>query len=210
MRIKNLELRWTGNSGFRIADQRVLYLDPFKLRSPDSADIILITHGHFDHCSIEDIKKIVKDGTEIVATTDCSSRLAGLWNVKMHLVVPGRKLRVLGIEIEAVPAYNLESGFHERLNDWVGYLITLDGQRIYHAGDTDFIPEMETLKNIDVALLPVGGTYTMDAESAAEAANTIMPSVAIPMHYGDTVGSPHDAERFKKLCRCRVEIMQVD
>jgi len=208
MLIGNVKLDWLGHASFKITNKKVIYIDPYNVPPEEKADIILITHSHSDHCSIEDIKGIVRDGTIIIITPDCQSKLSDIQGIKVHLAKPGKKIGALGIVVEAVPAYNINKNFHEKSNEWVGYIINIDGKRIYHAGDTDFIPEMKELKEIDVALLPVGGKYTMDAKEAAEAANAIKPKVAVPMHYGSIVGSEEDAKRFKELCNVEVEIME--
>ena len=196
-------IKWLGHAGFKITGEKTVYIDPFKINDREPADIIIITHEHFDHLSPEDIKKIQTGTTVIVATPDCYSKVSG--NVK--IITPGKTLVVDGIKIEAVPAYNLNKHFHPKANAWIGVIAAINGKRIYHAGDTDNIPEMSNLKNIDVALLPVSGTYVMTAEEAADAANKINPKVAVPMHYGAIVGTKADAERFKRLCKCKVEIL---
>ena len=196
-------IKWLGHAGFKITGEKTVYIDPFKISETEPADIIICTHEHFDHLSIEDIKKIQTGRTVIVVTPDCYSKVSG--NVKT--LAPGKSLDVDGIKIEAVPAYNINKNFHPQQNHWMGVVLTINGKRIYHAGDTDYIPEMANLKNIDVAMLPVSGTYVMTAEEAANAANKINPKVAIPMHYGSIVGAKEDAEKFKKLCRCKVEIL---
>ena len=208
MLIGNVKIDWLGHASFKITDKKVIYIDPYNVPPEEKADIILITHTHYDHCSIEDIKGIVRDGTIILIPPDCQSKLSGIQCVDVHLVKPGKKIGALGTIIEAAPAYNLNKNFHEKANEWVGYIINIEGKRIYHAGDTDFIPEMKELKNIDVAMLPIGGKYTMDAAEAAKAANAIKPKVAVPMHYGSIVGSEEDAKKFKKLCNVEVEIME--
>ena len=208
MLIGNVKIDWLGHASFKITDKKVIYIDPYNIPPDEKADIILITHSHSDHCSVEDIKGIVREGTIIIIPPDCQSKLSGIQCVDVHLVKPGKKIGALGTIIEAAPAYNLNKNFHEKANEWVGYIINIEGKRIYHAGDTDFIPEMKELKNIDVAMLPVGGKYTMDASEAAKAANAIKPKVAVPMHYGSIVGSEEDAKNFKKLCSVEVEIME--
>jgi len=196
-------ISWLGHAGFKIKGEKTVYIDPFKINDNEPADIIIITHEHFDHLSPDDIKKIQTGKTLIVTTQDCYSKFSG--NIKT--ISPGKSLDVDGIKIEAVPAYNANKQFHPKENGWIGVIVTINGKRIYHAGDTDNIPEMSNLKNIDVALLPVSGTYVMTAEEAADAANRIMPKVAVPMHYGSIVGTKADAEKFKKLCKCKVEIL---
>lgn len=195
-------IKWLGHASFQIKNSKVIYIDPWKLKTDTPADIILITHGHYDHCSSQDIGKVQKEHTVIVLPVDCASQLSG--NIKT--IEPGQSLSIEGIAIEAVPAYNIGKAFHPKSNNWVGFIITLDNTKIYHAGDTDLIPEMDAIK-ADFALLPVGGTYTMDAQEAATCANKIRPKVAIPMHYGSIVGSSTDAQKFKKLCNVEAQVL---
>ena len=197
------DIQWLGHDTFKIVGDRVVYTDPFRLKAKDAADIILITHPHHDHCSPVDVQKILRPDTIIVAPADCSEKLSG--NVKV--VKSGDKLSIAGIEIEVVPAYNTNKQFHTKDRGWVGYIFAVNNKRLYLAGDTDFIPEMKTLKNIDIALLPVSGTYVMTAEEAAEAALTIKPKSAIPMHYGTIVGSRKDAEIFAEKLRGKVHVI---
>jgi L-ascorbate metabolism protein UlaG (beta-lactamase superfamily) len=187
--VKNIH--WLGHDTFRIQGERTIYTDPFKIKKKDTADIILITHEHYDHCSPEDVKKLRGPNTVIVAPADCAAKLQG----DVRVVRPGDKLEVSGIRIEAVPSYNTNKQFHTKDRGWVGYIFTVSGERIYIAGDTDRIPEMKTFR-ADIALLPVSGTYVMTAEEAVQAALDIKPKTAIPMHYGSIVGSSEDAKRF--------------
>lgn len=194
-------IHWLGHASVKITGSKIIYIDPWKLTKTSPADIVLVTHDHYDHCSPDDIAKIRKEETVVISPKDSADRL------KAKGVSPGDTVTVDGVTIKAVPAYNIGKQFHPKGNNWVGYLITMDGRTIYHPGDTDAISEMEGLKP-DIAFYPVGGTYTMNAEEAAEVANKMMPRVAIPMHYGDIVGSRKDAERFKKLCKCKVQILE--
>jgi L-ascorbate metabolism protein UlaG (beta-lactamase superfamily) len=196
------DIHWLGHDTFKIVGEKVIYTDPFKIKKKDSADIILITHEHFDHCSPDDIKAIQGANTIIVTTPDCAKKLSG----KIKTVKPGDKITVGGIEIEAVPSYNTNKQFHPKANAWVGYIFTVRGQRIYLAGDTDYIPEMKTFKNIDIALLPVSGTYVMTAEEAIKAALDIKPKTAIPMHYDSIVGSKYDAQKFADGLKGKIEV----
>ncbi len=186
-----------GHASFKISAEKIIYIDPFNIKDKDPADIILITHAHFDHCSIKDIEKLIKPGTEIFAVPDCQSKLNHFDNVKINLVQPNKVYTSGSIKIETVPAYNVNKKFHPKANDWVGYIITINKKRIYHAGDTDFIPEMKSLRNIDIALLPIGGTYTMDVDEAATAANTFKPKILIPMHYNVVQGTEADPKKLE-------------
>jgi L-ascorbate metabolism protein UlaG (beta-lactamase superfamily) len=195
--MEHKQIHWMGHSAFRIDDGAMqIYIDPFKLPANlPKADVIFITHAHYDHFSMEDIVKIKKEHTIIVATKDVASQFGN----SAVTVVPGKAYTIGKLKVTTVPAYNLDKKFHPKENKWVGYIITLsNGQKIYHAGDTDFIPEMREIMT-DVALLPCGGTYTMTATQAAEAANAFKPKLLIPMHYGSIVGSSADADTVKKL-----------
>ncbi len=202
-------IHWLGHDAFRIENDKTIYIDPYELKGkPPKADLILITHDHFDHCSPDDVAKVAKEDTVIVTIAAAAQKLKG----DVRVVKPGDSLTVLGIPIETVPAYNVNKfrspgvPFHPKESEHVGFILTVGGLRIYHAGDTDVIPEMDDIE-ADIALLPVGGTYTMTADEAAEAANRIRPKVAIPMHHSAIVGSVKDAQRFADLCQMEVVIL---
>lgn len=204
MKIQGIEIKWLGHSAFKIKTEgKTIYIDPFQIKeAKNDANYILITHPHYDHCSQEDIQKVTKEGTKIIMPTDCQSKVTRIaTKVQMIVTALGEKRKIENIEIEAVPAYNTNKEFHKKEQQWIGYILTINNKRIYHAGDTDNIPEIKNLKNIDIALLPVSGTYVMTAEEAADAAAVIRPKVAIPMHYGTIVGNESDADGFVALCK---------
>jgi L-ascorbate metabolism protein UlaG (beta-lactamase superfamily) len=197
-------ITWLGHDAFKIAASKIIYLDPFELAGEmEPADIICITHEHYDHCSPEDVAKIQREDTVVIAAESCKGQLKG----DVRLVKAGDRVSVDDLTIEAIPAYNVGKKFHPREAGGVGYVVTVDDTSIYHAGDTDPIPEMEGLE-VDIALLPVSGVYVATAEEAVEAANKIRPKLVIPMHYGSIVGSRADAERFKEMWPGEVVIME--
>ncbi len=222
---RSIDIKWLGHSGFKIknSQQKIIYIDPFKLSDEidyESADFIFITHSHYDHCSIEDIRKIARQGTIIIAPADVSSKLRHIEaQVEIKIADPTTKMdfEELGIKFWCLPAYNIEKPFHDKAEDWVGYILDFSGVLVYHAGDTDIIPEMKSLStaNIDLALLPIGGTYTMNAGEAAKAASAIKPKIAIPMHYGkiEKTGDRNEATLFQKHCSVEgieVKILEVE
>ena len=199
-------LRWLGHDSFLLrAGGKIIYFDPFQLGPAlPLADIICISHAHYDHCSPADVLTIQQPTTLIVTETQAAAKLKG----KIMTLAPGERCEVEGVTIETVPAYNTNKQFHPQSNSWLGFILTVDGVRVYHAGDTDYIPEMKNIR-ADIALLPVSGTYVMTAGEAAQAALAIGPKVAVPMHYGAIVGSTDDANRFAAALagRVRVEIL---
>jgi L-ascorbate metabolism protein UlaG (beta-lactamase superfamily) len=209
---KGVKFSWLGHDGFRITGGKTVYIDPYKLsdaqRNRKDADIVFISHNHFDHLSMDDLKHVVGPNTTIVAARECAAQLKPL-GVETKLVAPGDTLTVKDVEIEVLAAYNTNKDFHPKADGKVGYVITMGGLRVYHTGDTDIIPEMDSAKP-DVALVPVSGTYVMAADEAARATDErIKPKVlAIPMHYASIVGTEDDARRFKGLVKaCPVEIL---
>jgi L-ascorbate metabolism protein UlaG (beta-lactamase superfamily) len=208
-------VEWLGHSGFRIrAGGSVLYIDPYRV-SPGAppADLILITHGHYDHFSPQDLERLSHDGTRLVGPAAVAERVGG----RVHSIAPGESLGdelVRGVEVSAVAAYNTSKRdadgrvFHPREAGWVGYEVNVRGERLYHSGDTDVIPEMDGLTGVDVALLPVSGVYVMTADEAAEAARRIQPRVAVPMHWGEQIGTEADARAFAERAPVEVRIME--
>ncbi len=205
-------IHWLGHDSFRIeAGGKVIYIDPWQIKGGPNADIILITHDHFDHCSPDDVAKIRGKKTAILAPKAAASNLPQ----PVTVVKPGDALKVEGIEIKAVPAYNLNKfkspgvPFHPKEAGHVGYVFTVSGVTIYHTGDSDNIPEMSSIKT-DIVLLPVSGTYVMTDEEAAAAADKIRPRLAIPMHVGRGIGTLDDRESFEKKTSVPVKILPME
>ncbi len=196
------KIRWYGHDTFRIDAGKVIYTDPYQIKHSDVADVIVVSHEHFDHCSPADIKKLSGPDTVVVAARQCEGRLGGLGGQVVY-VEPGGTTMIDGIQVSAVPAYNVDKSFHPKEKKGVGFIVTARGVRIYFAGDTDRIPEMKEF-SVNIALLPVSGTYVMNATEAAEAAADMKPAYVIPMHYGSVVGTGADAVRFEELVRSRV------
>jgi L-ascorbate metabolism protein UlaG (beta-lactamase superfamily) len=207
-------LEWLGHSGFRIrVGKAVIYIDPYRV--PDGAppaDLILVTHGHYDHFSPQDIERLTGKGTWLVGPAAVAERVSG----QVHSIAPGEALDdelVRGVYVAAVAAYNTSkrdgdgNPFHPREAGWVGYELNVRGERLYHSGDTDVIPEMDSVTGVDVALLPVSGVYVMTAQEAAEAARRIQPRVAVPMHWGQHLGSEEDARTFAEHAPVQVRIL---
>jgi L-ascorbate metabolism protein UlaG (beta-lactamase superfamily) len=196
------QVQWLGHASIKITGEKVIYIDPYQIKGGEEADIILITHDHYDHLSLEDIEKVRADHTVTVVPASTSHVVPG----KIEKVRPGDRVVVQGIEIEAVPAYNQSKPFHPREKQHVGYLFKVNDFTYYHTGDTDYIPEMKDIKT-DVVFLPIGGTYTMTAEEAVQAVKDIQPKMAVPIHWGTIVGSEADALQFQTLCECEVKIL---
>ncbi len=203
--VMGITIQWLGHASFRICyEDKVIYIDPWKLKeSAGDATLVLVSHSHYDHYSPEDIAKVSGPDTKLIASADVIAKAkAG------EAIMPGLTVALEGIWLNGVAAYNPDKQFHPKANNWVGFIIEIGSTRIYYAGDTDLTEEMKVLKDIDVALLPVGGTYTMDAKEAAEATMQIKPKLAIPYHWGDIIGERNDAERFAESAACEVKILE--
>jgi L-ascorbate metabolism protein UlaG (beta-lactamase superfamily) len=205
---------WLGHSGFRITVGKAhVYIDPYRIAAREpKADLVLITHGHYDHFSPQDLERLSKSDTRVIAPPAVAERLEG----EVVSIRPGEvvETHVPGVDVRAVPAYNTSKRdgegrpFHPRETGCVGYEVNVRGERLYHAGDTDVIPEMDWVVGSDVALLPVSGVYVMTALEAAEAARRIQPTVAVPMHWGEHIGSEKDAKAFADAAPVDVVIMR--
>jgi L-ascorbate metabolism protein UlaG (beta-lactamase superfamily) len=215
MKIKEgVDIDFLGHAGFLInyrnGEMKKVVIDPYNISERagnNKADLILISHSHYDHCSIQDIEKLVKPGSVIVATPDCQSKITKINNVDMQIMEVGDKLEFGKVKVEAVAAYNVNKDFHPKKEGWLGFVVKVNDVIIYYSGDSDKIPEMKNLTGYGkhgqefVVLLPVSGTYVMDSEEAFEVASMLSPDLCIPMHYGGGVaGTVEDADNFVKKC----------
>ncbi len=195
------------HSSIKIKKEKIIYFDPFKItENYKDADIIFITHDHFDHYSEEDIEKVKKEDTIIVVPESLYEKVLqeGLKKEYIITVIPNKNYQLKGIKFETIPAYNSNKKFHPKENNWVGYILEINDIRYYIAGDTDITEDNKKVK-CDVAFVPIGGTYTMDFKEAAELVNEIKPRIAIPIHYGEIVGTKEDAKNFVKLLNSKIE-----
>ena len=216
MNILGLDIERLAHDCFKLrANRRVIYFDPYAISSHEGADLILITHEHYDHCSVPDLKKIVKRDTIVVAAEECKAKLNDIKGMVGEIVymTPGRKVAIGEFTIEAVPAYNTNKfkspgqPFHPKGDRKCGYIFMVGGLRLYHAGDTDLIPEMSDFSNIDIAFIPVSGTYVMTPDEAVKAVAAIGPKITIPMHYGTIVGTEEDVDRFWDKAKDKTKII---
>ena len=197
--LDNIEVLY--HSSIRINKEKIIYIDPFKInKNYNDADIVFITHDHYDHYSEEDIDKVINENTTIIIPEELLTKLLrkGINKNAIITVEPNKNYMVQGIKFETISAYNTNKTFHPKENGWVGYIIIINGIRYYIAGDTDITEENKQVK-CDVAFVPVGGTYTMDFKEAANLINEIKPKIAIPIHYGSVVGTEQDAIDFVRL-----------
>ncbi|MBS3091014.1 MBL fold metallo-hydrolase [Candidatus Pacearchaeota archaeon] len=215
MEIGNIKIDFLGHSGFLVTIvngvNKKIFIDPYNLSEnavKEKADIILITHSHYDHCSIKDIERIKKEKTKIICPADVQSKITRIENVDMQVMEQGGEIEFGNIRIQAMPAYNINKDFHTKKDHFLGYLIKISEIILYHSGDSDKIPEMEKLTGYSkqgnklIVMLPVSGIYVMDANEAAETAKMIGADTAIPMHYGAGVaGTIEDAKKFVEVCQ---------
>jgi L-ascorbate metabolism protein UlaG (beta-lactamase superfamily) len=206
------QVDWLGHAGFRVrAGRAAVYIDPYRVDGGPPADLILITHGHYDHFSPQDVERLRGDDTVVVAPAAVAERVAG----RVVSIAPGEGVEdelVRGVDVRAIAAYNTSKRdpdgdlFHPPEAGGVGYVLNVQGEHLYHSGDTDVIPEMDQVVGVDVALLAVSGTYVMTADEAAEAARRIGPRIAVPMHWGEHIGTRADAEAFAERSPVEVRI----
>ncbi|MFP4617796.1 MAG: MBL fold metallo-hydrolase [Spirochaetaceae bacterium] len=194
---------WLGHASFLLSGKKTVYIDPWKIDGePHDGDLVLISHTHYDHFSLEDIRSVLKEDGEVAGSEDAVQELSYGKGLK-----PGESLEIGGINVTGIAAYNVEKEFHPKENGWLGFVVELDGARIYYAGDTDAAEEMKGLSDIDLALIPVGGNFTFGPEDAAEAVKGFSPKKALPYHWGDVVGNRKDAQKFGKKAGVPVEIL---
>ncbi len=203
-------LKWIEHAGFMMEiNGKNVYIDPFRIRAEmPKADIVFITHTHFDHFNEEALGKIVTGKTQFVAPKETASKLSGK---KVLAVEPEREYEIEGIGFSTVRAYNTNKEFHPKANDWVGYVIDANGVKVYHAGDTDVIDEMKSV-SADIALLPAGGHYVMTVDEAASAAKLIHAKAFVPMHYRALLGEEgarKAEEEFRKKVKNSIILEQV-
>ena len=207
MDISNIEVFTQSSIRIR-CDAGTVYADPFRMKiSPHDADIVLITHDHYDHFSPEDLAKVINPATILVVPEKLADKAAAFSaQVKaIETVLPGQQYQIAGLSLETVPSYNRIKPFHPKKNGWVGYLLDLDGQRVFIAGDTDKTKENSAVK-CDIALIPIGGKFTMDPKEAADLINTIRPKTAIPTHYGTIVGKKSDGDLFASFVDPSIDV----
>jgi L-ascorbate metabolism protein UlaG (beta-lactamase superfamily) len=202
-------IEWLGQAAAKITTGGIkIYIDPYMIKEKDLSNFIFITHSHYDHLSFDDIKKVSNRDTLIYAPYDCIPKLSDAGFTRIRSVAPGDSEDLGEFKFEAVHAYNVKkTSYHPRANKWVGYIFEIEGKRIYHSGDTERIPEMKNIK-CDIAMLPLGQTYTMNSvEEAAEAARDVKAKIAIPIHYGLYEGTEEDALKFRELLKDNIEVV---
>ena len=188
---------------------KTVHIDPFMTdTAPHNADIILITHDHYDHFSVKDVANVASGDSVLVVPENMKKKAAeaGKYVGRTETVKPNESYCIDGLEFDTVPAYNIRKPFHPKSAGWVGYILKIGGKKIYIAGDTDKTPEAESVE-CDVALVPIGGTYTMNAKEAADLVNVIKPEIAIPVHYGGIVGKEKDGKEFARFVDPAIKVV---
>ncbi len=201
-----MDIKWLGHSTFKIKTDSLIFIDPWDVKKPEPADILIVSHSHSDHFSKPDINKILKKETVFLTTADCAKEMG---KIQVKIFKPGDSVIIGKTKITGFPAYNTNKKFHPKTNNWLGLIIEWNNERLYYSGDTDVIPEMLTLNNISYALMNVGGTYAMTAEEAANAANQFKPKILIPYHYGKIVGDISDARKTAEVFKGDTKILQI-
>ncbi|MHA1975074.1 MAG: MBL fold metallo-hydrolase [Candidatus Hodarchaeales archaeon] len=214
IKYEGISFEWLGHDGFIITTKmgKTICIDPYNVKgSFKPVDILISTHEHGDHCSPQDLKKFASKNTILIGIEAAKEKLSSVPHKELNLVKPYDKMSIETIDLEFVPAYNVNKfrspgvPFHPKKDGKIGVILVVDGIRIYHAGDTDIIPEMKDFKP-DIALLPVSGTYVMTFSEAIKAVSILKPKLAIPMHFGTIVGDIAMAESFKTGAECKVII----
>ena len=213
-KFNGIEINWHGHDTFTIFGNKKICIDPYKLKKPIQADIILISHNHFDHLSIGDLHMVADNKSIIISPTECVDQISTIPHKEIISIMPYEEITVCDIKIKAMPAYNIDKinpdtqkPFHPKVDNKIGFIINIKNVLVYHTGDSDLIPEMNHVKT-DILLIPVSGTYVMTVQEAVLAIEKIKPKIAIPMHYGTIVGSMSDAYDLKKMTKlCEVKIL---
>lgn len=200
------EVQVLTHSSIKISGKRVLYFDPYEIKEEShDADLIFVTHDHYDHFSPDDIKKVAKEDTCMVMPESMRGQEKNAGDLKCEFLHPDGILEIQGLMVKAIPAYNRLKLFHPKGKAYLGYVVAMDEVTYYVAGDTDVTTENQRIK-CDVALVPVGGKFTMDYKAAAQLVNRIAPKLAIPTHYGTVAGSPEDGNKFAELVNDKIEV----
>jgi len=206
-----MEYKLNSQSSIKIISNKIIYIDPYKIKDKlNDADYIFITHNHYDHYDKKSINNIINNNTKIIIPDSMIKDVLGYFNNEnIYTVIPSSLYNIDGLEFTTIPSYNINKEYHPKKNNWVGYNLNIENKHLYITGDTDLIEESKLVK-CDILFIPIGGTYTMNYEEAANLTNIINPSIVIPTHYKTIVGSIEDAKKFKSLVNCQCEIIKED